>query len=324
MSDSSHSLDNDATMPGGLGVRASEGEADAPAADAPAADAPAEPAVDDAPTLRKPRTLFGLDQVPTAPAALAPAANQAWPFGEGSTLDAESSSVAHASSSALDALLKDIEQSFAGAAKAVRPGPLIGHANRFQLSARLGHGGMGVVFKAFDHELRRYVAVKLLAPSQLGLSEDRIDHFLRNEARAIAALGHPSIVQVFDISSWCEVPFLVMEYLEGHSLDELPAEPMPVPRVLSIADHLLAGLAHAHEHGVIHRDLKPSNLFETTRGEIKILDFGIASLTKSRGFVGEARRAADASGVAAAISGTPGYMSPEQWLGPEQDARTDV
>jgi class 3 adenylate cyclase/tRNA A-37 threonylcarbamoyl transferase component Bud32 len=221
--------------------------------------------------------------------------------------------------SALNALLQDIERSFAGAAESARPGPLIGHANRFQLTTPLGRGGMGVVFKAFDHELRRFIAIKLLARSQSQLAEDKISRFLRNEARAIAALSHPNIVQVFDISSWCDVPFLVMEYIEGRPLDELMRAPLPVPRVLHIADQLLAGLEHAHGAGVIHRDLKPSNIFETTRGEIKILDFGIASLASGGG-----RAGLDPSLLAESISGTPGYMSPEQWRDPEQDARTDV
>lgn len=226
--------------------------------------------------------------------------------------------------SALHALLQDIERSFAGAADSSRPGPLIGDANRFQLTARLGSGGMSVVFKAFDHELRRFVAIKLLPRPEGRLHGDHVTRFLLNEARAIAALSHPNIVQVFDISSWCDVPFLIMEYLEGRSLDELMSEPMPVPRALGIAEQLLAGLEHAHRHGVIHRDLKPSNLFETLSGEIKILDFGIASLGAVVGLDGVQRSRLDASLLADSISGTPGYMSPEQWLQPEQDARTDV
>lgn len=283
--------------------------------------APAEPSeVDETPTLRRPPGAVEPGHEPTARLV---GAGRTWAFGDGVTLDAENvGSPRVVGASALDALLADIERSFAGAADSVTPGPLIGHANRFQLTSRLGHGGMGVVFRAFDHELRRYIAIKLLAPSQLGLSEGGVDHFLRNEARAIAALSHPNIVQVFDISSWCEVPFLVMEYLEGRSLDELPAEPMSVPRVLSIADQLLSALEHAHEHGVIHRDLKPSNLFETTRGDIKILDFGIASLGDDRKRGSE--RLANDSAAAAAISGTPGYMSPEQWISPVQDERTDL
>lgn len=275
---------------------------------------------DDLPTLRRPAGAVEPGYESTERRG-----GRTWAFGDGATLDAENvGSPRAAGASALDALLADIERSFAGAADSVTPGPLIGHANRFQLTSRLGHGGMGVVFRAFDHELRRYIAIKLLAPSQLGLSEGGVDDFLRNEARAIAALSHPNIVQVFDISSWCEVPFLVMEYLEGRSLDELPAEPMAVPRVLAIAEQLLSALEHAHEHGVIHRDLKPSNLFETARGDLKILDFGIASLGHPRGPSGEPKTSPDASAVAAAISGTPGYMSPEQWISPVQDERTDL
>lgn len=279
-----------------------------------------EASADELPTLRRPPGAVELGYESTERRS-----GRTWAFGDGVTLDAENvGSQRVVGASALDALLADIERSFAGAADSVTPGPLIGHANRFQLTSRLGHGGMGVVFRAFDHELRRYIAIKLLAPSQLGLSEGGVDHFLRNEARAIAALSHPNIVQVFDISSWCEVPFLVMEYLEGRSLDELPAEPMAVPRVLAIADQLLSALEHAHEQGVIHRDLKPSNLFETARGELKILDFGIASLGDHSPREGKLLRSSEDSAVAAAISGTPGYMSPEQWISPVQDERTDL
>jgi class 3 adenylate cyclase/predicted ATPase len=277
----------------------------------------------------------GADEPSTLPRA-APAAGHAatavgagaraertWTFGAGATLGAfaatGSSPGAAPASSALSALLRDIERAFVGAEESSRPGPLLGHANRFQLTSRLGRGGMGVVFKAFDHELRRFIAIKLLARSEVHFSEDKLSSFLRNEARAIAALSHPNIVQVFDISSWCDVPFLVMEYLEGRPLDELMTSAMPVARALSIVDPLLAGLEHAHAHGVIHRDLKPSNIFETTSGEIKILDFGIASLGSRA-----AERSDGSSPLAESISGTPGYMSPEQWQRPEQDARTDV
>ncbi|MEZ4364151.1 MAG: protein kinase [Kofleriaceae bacterium] len=253
-------------------------------------------------------------------------ADRTWTYSGGATLGVGSAQAgrgrAPAESSALSALLLDIERAFAGAAESSRPGPLLGHANRFQLTSRLGRGGMGVVFKAFDHELRRFIAIKLLARSGGNLGGDKLSAFLRNEARAIAALSHPNIVQVFDIASWCDVPFLVMEYLEGRPLEELMTAPIPVARALSVVDQLLAGLEHAHANGVIHRDLKPSNLFETSRGDIKILDFGIASLGGGADAGAAAR--SDVPALAESISGTPGYMSPEQWRSPEQDARTDV
>lgn len=186
--------------------------------------------------------------------------------------------------------------------------PRLGHG-RFELGEVLGAGGMGVVFRALDHELSRQVAIKFLQPSHKLTGAARLE-LLRSEARAVAKLNHPNIVQVYDLGIAPDgQPYLVMELIEGESLRvALDRGPLPLRDAMQVADQLLVGLTHAHAASILHRDLKPSNVLRERSGRVAILDFGLAGL--------------DESGPC--IAGTPRYMAPEQWQGPAQDMRTDL
>jgi class 3 adenylate cyclase/tetratricopeptide (TPR) repeat protein len=186
---------------------------------------------------------------------------------------------------------------------------------RFEIIGKLGEGGMGQVFRAWDAKLQREVALKFLLP-HMELAKAAL-----REARAIARLDHENIVRIFDVRTWCgipgalQVPFLVTEYLEGESLASLLQRERPsLRRALEILEAIAEGLAHAHARGIVHRDLKPSNVFLTREGRVKLLDFGLAHLTFAN-----APHAPDLL-----TGGTPAYMAPEQWRGAPQDARTDV
>jgi tetratricopeptide (TPR) repeat protein/predicted Ser/Thr protein kinase len=184
---------------------------------------------------------------------------------------------------------------------------------RFEIKRSLGAGSMGLVFCAWDSLLERTTAIKLILHRGRRSREELVSLF-RREARSAAKLDHENLIRVFDLGTWNDVPFLVMEYLEGESLHALIRRGRLAPeRATDILAQVCEGLGHAHEQGIVHRDLKPSNVFVLADGRVKILDFGLA-------------RPATASGDpdAFAISGTPPYMAPEQWLGKVQDARTDL
>ena len=177
----------------------------------------------------------------------------------------------------------------------------------------LGRGGMGEVWKARDTRLDRDVAVKFIAEE---LTHDSVAvELFELEARAAAAISHPNICTIYDIGERDGRPFLAMELLEGDTLKRrLEAGTIAPDALLTWAIEIADGLEAAHSAGIVHRDLKPANLFMTTRGQAKILDFGLAKLR------GDASRQSVATGVA----GTPGYMSPEQMRGEELDSRTDL
>ncbi|WP_164017471.1 protein kinase domain-containing protein [Pyxidicoccus trucidator] len=192
---------------------------------------------------------------------------------------------------------------------------------RYEVLALLGGGGMGQVFRALDHELRRTVALKFLLPDLKLAGPERLA-FLRKEAQAVARLDHENIVRIHDVSEWAprhapdapRIPFLVMEYLEGESLQSLLRRERPgLRRALDIVVDVAAGLAHAHERGLVHRDLKPANVFMLRGGRVKLLDFGLARMSTGPPAQGGLERA-----------GTPPYMAPEQWTGGRVDARSDV
>jgi len=172
--------------------------------------------------------------------------------------------------------------------------------SKFELHQLIGEGAMGVVWKAYDSVLRRYVALKLLN-SSVGKTHAVRDRFLR-EARAAGALQHPNIVTVYDLGEAESQLFIAMELVEGRDLSEIIAttEPLALERKLDIVIEILEGLHYAHQRGVIHRDVKPSNVRIMADGRIKIMDFGIARL-----------QSADVTGEGA-IVGTPNYMAPEQ------------
>jgi formylglycine-generating enzyme required for sulfatase activity/dienelactone hydrolase len=194
------------------------------------------------------------------------------------------------------------------------PGDTLAH---YRIDARLGEGGMGVVYRAYDTRLHREVALKVLPPEHLADPEQR--KRLMREARATSALNHPNIVTVYEIGSEHGVDFIAMEYLEGQSLHQAILDKvLPLARVLGYAIQISAALAKAHAAGVIHRDLKPANIMLTGEGHIKLLDFGLAW----RMPLAESGTATLAAG--GEISGTVGYMSPEQVRGLPVHHRTDL
>jgi eukaryotic-like serine/threonine-protein kinase len=199
----------------------------------------------------------------------------------------------------------------------LEPGTSIGP---YEIRGLLGSGGMGEVHLAHDTRLGRDVAIKVL-PAAFAADPARLRRF-EQEARAASGLNHPAIVTVHDIGNSDAHPFLCMELVKGETLRQLIADgPLPVRRVLAIGAQVADGLAKAHDAGIIHRDLKPENVMVTTDGFAKILDFGLAKLVE------HARHEADT--VARPLTnpgtvlGTTAYMSPEQAMGREADARSD-
>ena len=187
-------------------------------------------------------------------------------------------------------------------------------AERYQLDRSLGNGGMGEVFEATDLTLHRNVAVKLLSPS-LVQDEPARARFLR-EARALARVNSPHVVTVYDAGEDDERPYLVMEFVEGATLEhELErAGRLEPPRAVAIAKDIASGLASAHEQGIVHRDVKPSNVFLTPSDAAKIGDFGIARLERP-----------DATlTLTGQTFGSPPYVAPEQATGGTVDARADL
>ncbi len=186
----------------------------------------------------------------------------------------------------------------------------------YRLEGKLGMGGMGVVYLAFDERLQRRVAIKTIHPDR-ELSETRRQRLLR-EARSAARLSHPSIAQVYDILSEGGRDHIVMEYVEGQALSSVLLEaPLEIERAVSLARQVAEGLAAAHALGIVHRDLKPENILVTPRGGVKILDFGLAKNVDP----GRDETSLTQDGV---VMGTSRAMSPEQATGGRIDARSDL
>jgi Tol biopolymer transport system component/predicted Ser/Thr protein kinase len=200
-------------------------------------------------------------------------------------------------------------------------GQTLGH---YRIEAKLGEGGMGVVYKARDMHLDRFVAIKVLAADTTADSGRR-QRFMQ-EAKSASALNHPNIITVHDIAGEAGMDFIVMEYVPGKTLGELiPRKGMPLGAALKFAIQIADALAVAHQAGIVHRDLKPGNVMVTEEGQVKILDFGLAKLTENIG-AGEdmATRTMKPTTEEGMILGTSAYMSPEQAEGKKVDSRSDI
>jgi serine/threonine protein kinase len=195
--------------------------------------------------------------------------------------------------------------------------------SHFKIKEKIAMGGMGVLYKAIDTNLRRHVAIKVLRPDLLEHSESR-KRFIR-EARAASALNHPGIVTVYDIGKESGVDYIVMEYVEGCTLNEkITSKGLPLEAVTSYALAIVNALKVAHEKGIVHRDLKPSNIMITNDDIVKILDFGIAKrLSITNGEKAEDPSVSQLTQTGSVI-GTIGYMSPEQIKGENVDHRSDI
>ena len=198
------------------------------------------------------------------------------------------------------------------------PGVRLG---RYEIKFQLGAGGMGEVYLAEDTQLGRRVAVKILPPE--AVSDEHARKRLVREARAAATLDHPNICSIHEVGEEGGRSFIAMQYVEGETLDvRMKRKPLELSESLVIAAQVADALAEAHAHSIIHRDIKPSNIIVDTRGQVKVMDFGLAKIVAGA-IDGEAETHSLLT-TPGAILGTVPYMSPEQVRGEVLDARSDL
>ncbi|MGB3564190.1 MAG: protein kinase [Thermoanaerobaculia bacterium] len=195
--------------------------------------------------------------------------------------------------------------------------------SHYRVLAKLGEGGMGEVYRADDLELKRQVALKVLPPGTVG-SQERMQRF-QLEAETLAALDHPNIVHIYSVEEDDGIRFLTMQLVEGRTLaDLIPPGGITLERIFEVAIPLADAVAAAHDKGIVHRDLKPGNVMVTPRGQVKVLDFGLAKLKPDAADKTGTQLATEGITQEGRVVGTVPYMAPEQVQGQETDRRTDV
>jgi serine/threonine protein kinase/tetratricopeptide (TPR) repeat protein len=199
----------------------------------------------------------------------------------------------------------------------MQPGTKLGP---YEIVEPIGRGGMGEVYRAWDARLQRHVAIKTVASESA--TDPQFRERFEREARAVAALSHPNVLAIHDVGSHEGMPYVAVELLEGETLrSTIGVSPLPLTTVLDYAAQMGRGLAAAHDRGIVHRDLKPENIFVTRDGQIKLLDFGLATEPVRAAATEATRLPATERGM---LLGTAGYMSPEQARGEPADARSDI
>jgi len=200
------------------------------------------------------------------------------------------------------------------------PGAVLAH---YRILSRLGAGGMGEVYLAQDVNLERPVALKILPPD-VAHDADRMRRFVQ-EAKTASVLSHPNVAHVFEIGEAQGVAFLAMEYIEGETLNaRIGGAPLPLPDAIDIAIQVADALDAAHSKGIVHRDIKPANIMITPRGHVSVLDFGLAKMLAGGAVSSASRAATQFLTDPGMVMGTVHYMSPEQALGRDADARSDL